>query len=155
MHGWFELGRATRVTLSAPPVYGRGANALHGVCCFSGDGGLAISAQLNPDAVAIDSHGNIYVVDGADNRVRLLVPSGPSCSASASTASLSAAAAGDNLTVTIRASAACAWVVQSFPSWITYSGNAVGTGPATVTLVAAANSGAARSATVRRHRTRP
>jgi len=38
--------------------------------------------------------------------------------------------------------------VQNLPQWITYSGNAVGAGPATITLAVAGNSGAARAAIV-------
>jgi trimeric autotransporter adhesin len=117
---------------------------------FSGDGGPATSAQLNePLGVAVDSAGNVYVGDVDNNRVRLLTPSGPSCSAPASPVSFAPAAAGGNLSVAIQAAAAsCAWAVQALPSWITYSGNAVGSGPATITLSVAANSGPARSAII-------
>jgi sugar lactone lactonase YvrE len=38
-----------------------------------GDGGLAISAQLSgPGGVALDSLGNIYIADTADNRIRVV-----------------------------------------------------------------------------------
>ncbi|MCU1257845.1 MAG: repeat containing protein [Bryobacterales bacterium] len=38
---------------------------------FSGDGGLATSARLNnPDAVAIDRAGNLYIADAGNNRIR-------------------------------------------------------------------------------------
>jgi uncharacterized repeat protein (TIGR01451 family) len=40
-------------------------------CGFTGDGGAATSATLNqPTAVAIDSSGNLYIVDAANNRIR-------------------------------------------------------------------------------------
>ena len=43
----------------------------NGVAGFSGDNGLATSAQLNtPVAVAVDSAGNLYIADGANQRVR-------------------------------------------------------------------------------------
>ncbi len=42
----------------------------------SGDGGPAISAQLDPFRVAADSNLNIYVTDKANDRVRKLTPKG-------------------------------------------------------------------------------
>ncbi len=119
----------------------------NGTSGFSGDSGPATSAQLySPGGVAVDSVGRVYIADGP--RVRVLIPSGASCSASLSQASFTPAAAGGNLGVTIQTSASCAWAVQSLPQWITYGGNAVGTGPATVTLAVAANSGTPRSALI-------
>jgi trimeric autotransporter adhesin len=44
---------------------------------FSGDGGLACSAQLNnPVAVAIDNSGNIYISDSGNHRIRKVDPDG-------------------------------------------------------------------------------
>ncbi|MBX3163108.1 MAG: T9SS type A sorting domain-containing protein [Bacteroidetes bacterium] len=44
---------------------------------FSGDGGLAISAELNyPSGVCIDATGNIYIADGYNNRIRKIDPNG-------------------------------------------------------------------------------
>jgi uncharacterized protein (TIGR03437 family) len=57
-------------------------------------------------------------------------------------------ASGGDLSVNIQTSASCPWAIQGLPSWITYSGNVVGSGPTTTTLAVATNSGAARSATV-------
>ena len=46
-----------------------------GVCCYSGDGGVATLAQLNaPAALAVDGAGNIYVADAGNSAVRVLRP---------------------------------------------------------------------------------
>jgi trimeric autotransporter adhesin len=114
---------------------------------FSGDGGPATSAELaSPGVIAVDSAGYAYFSD--NNLVRLLTPSGSSCSASASPVNFTPAAAGGNLSVTIQTTGSCAWAVQGLPSWITYSGNAIGSGPATITLSVAANTSPARSAII-------
>ena len=44
---------------------------------FSGDGTLATSAEMNqPFGVTVDAHGNIYIGDTYNNRVRMVNPSG-------------------------------------------------------------------------------
>jgi uncharacterized protein (TIGR03437 family) len=43
----------------------------------SGDGGLATLASLNdPSGVAADTHGNVYIADRHNNRVRIVTPDG-------------------------------------------------------------------------------
>jgi sugar lactone lactonase YvrE len=43
----------------------------------TGNGGLALSAALNqPEGIAIDNAGNVYVADAAGNRVRIIAPNG-------------------------------------------------------------------------------
>ena len=42
-----------------------------GIAGFTGDGGLAIYAQVNqPSGIAVDTSGNVFFCDGANNRVR-------------------------------------------------------------------------------------
>ncbi|HEY2016248.1 MAG TPA: hypothetical protein VGH38_22245, partial [Bryobacteraceae bacterium] len=49
----------------------------NGVLSFSGDGGPALSAQMNlPQGVAVDSAGNIYVADTTNNVVRKVAKNG-------------------------------------------------------------------------------
>ena len=50
-----------------------------GVAGYSGDGGPAISAQINPYNIAVDSIGNVYYVDGVSSVyrvIRKITPSG-------------------------------------------------------------------------------
>ena len=48
-----------------------------GAAAFGGDGGLAVSAQLNrPGAVAVGPDGSLYIADGSNYRVRRVSPDG-------------------------------------------------------------------------------
>ncbi len=49
----------------------------NGTAGFSGDSGLAITAELNqPRGLAIDSNGNLYISDAGNNRIRLVCSGG-------------------------------------------------------------------------------
>ena len=61
----------------AARVAGRAVTTIagNGTCCYSGDGGLALDAQLNqPWGIAVDANGNVYVADPGNNAVRMLAP---------------------------------------------------------------------------------
>jgi uncharacterized protein (TIGR03437 family) len=83
-----SVGQPARVTTdSAGNVYFSSLNAVFKVNAagvltliagtthagFSGDGGPAVSAQLNsPQGLAVDSNGNLYIADSGNNRVRVV-----------------------------------------------------------------------------------
>jgi uncharacterized protein (TIGR03437 family) len=109
---------------------------------------VSIAGLAGPQGVAVDAAGNVYVANPASHRVYVLTPAGTACSAAAAPTSLQSSAAGGNLTVAIQTGSSCPWAIESLPTWATLSGNAFGTGPATITLAVAANPDAPRSATI-------
>ncbi len=68
------------------------------------------------------------------------------CTFSLSPSSASFAAAGGSGTTTLSTGAGCTWNVASSASWLTVSSATSGTGSATISFAAAANTGATRSA---------
>jgi uncharacterized protein (TIGR03437 family) len=117
-----------------------------------GDNGPATSAQLSgPLGIAVDTAGNVYFSDG--NRVRVLVPFGPTCTYSVNPIALTVPASGGNVIAGVQTPSFCQWAVSwdQPPAWV-YSNNygplAVGTGSDNVTFVVSANSGAPRTFTV-------
>ena len=66
-------------TITSTGTGGAGAissYAGNGAASFGGDGGAATSASLDPASVAMDSAGNLYVSDYANNRIRKVNPLG-------------------------------------------------------------------------------
>ena len=114
---------------------------------LSGDNGPATSAQVGaPNSLAVDASGRVYISDRDFNWIRVLTPSGPSCTPAASPTSSSAPVSGGSITVAVQSS--CSWAVENLPAWITYAGNAVSTGSASVALTVGANTGSGRSALI-------
>ncbi|HKD08820.1 MAG TPA: BACON domain-containing carbohydrate-binding protein [Bryobacteraceae bacterium] len=112
-----------------------------------GDNGPATQAELGVlGGVAVDSAGDVYFADTSNQRIRVLTP--PSvCAYTVSPTSLQAPPSGGNLMLSIQTGPGCFWSVSSLPSWI-IAPVLSGQGPAKVTLIAAANSGAALNATI-------
>lgn len=66
--------RVREVLMASKTIITKGGN---GVAGYSGDGGLAWSAQLNnPTDVSIDAVGNIVVADSGNNRIRSIAQNG-------------------------------------------------------------------------------
>jgi sugar lactone lactonase YvrE len=62
--------QANAVTTTTPYIYTFAGNGTLG---YSGDGGPATAADLNaPEGTALDSAGNLYIADGANNVVRMV-----------------------------------------------------------------------------------
>ncbi|MGC4054944.1 MAG: hypothetical protein QM757_39385 [Paludibaculum sp.] len=67
-----RIRRVDATTGIITTIAGRGTKGL------SGDGGSALSAELNnPVAIAVDSAGRVYFADQGNNRVRMLTPTNP------------------------------------------------------------------------------
>jgi uncharacterized protein (TIGR03437 family) len=118
-----------------------------GVHGFGGDGGPATAALLDaPFDVAVDTSGDVYFSEGGSNRLRMLTPSGASaCTFGVSPLSFTATTAGGSFTATVQTPSGCSWAVESFPSWMAFSANAVNTGAGSVTVNVSANSGNERT----------
>jgi len=69
------------------------------------------------------------------------------CSFALSAATLQSPVSGGDLSISIQTAANCAWAIIGLPDWIT-TATSSGTGPATLTLSVAANTGEPRSALV-------
>jgi uncharacterized protein (TIGR03437 family) len=147
-------GNATSATLGAPSgVTADGSGNLYITDAYRvlkvTKGKIAAIAGLaGPQGVAVDAAGNVYVANPSSHRVYVLTPSGTACTVSVTPTSLQWSASGGNLTIAIQTGSSCPWTVESLPAWTTLSGNAFGTGPATVTLAVAADPDAPRSATI-------
>lgn len=96
--------------------------------------------------VAVDKSFNVYFSDSANKAVEVLIPSGTPCSASVSPIAQTLPNGGGSLSVSINTDEACPWAIQNLPQWVTYTGDAVGSGNAIITLTAALNPGVQRSA---------
>jgi hypothetical protein len=87
-------------------------------------------------------------IDPALNAILSIAPPQPSgvCAATLTPDELDVPAAAGNYTVAIQTGSSCPWAVSSLPSWIAVSGTGSGTGPGSVTLAVAANSGGQQGA---------
>ena len=123
-------------------IAGTGAQAYS-----SGENVPSLSVAIQPNRLAVDGAGDIYFTEQQAWRVRVLRPNAATCSASDSPESANLGSAGGNLVFAVSIGPSCAWYVANLPAWISYAGIG-GVGPGSVPLAVAANTGAARSATI-------
>jgi len=118
----------------------------NGIASYSGDNGPAAGAGINaPIGVTTDSLGRIFVADSLNNLIRVM---SPPCSFALTTSSIPAPGTGGSFNIGVQTAAFCSWSVSGLPDWITVGGASSATGPANVTLIVAAASGAPRSASI-------
>ena len=68
---WLSMGSSAARAQAITRVAVINSVAGNGTAGYSGDSGLAVSAELNgPYGVAIDGAGNLYIADPANNRIR-------------------------------------------------------------------------------------
>ncbi|HTX40062.1 MAG TPA: hypothetical protein VME43_33815 [Bryobacteraceae bacterium] len=123
-------------------IAGNGAQAYS-----SGENVPSLSVAIQPNRLAVDGAGDIYFTEQQAWRVRVLTPNPSTCSASVSPESANLGSAGGNAVFAVSIGPSCAWYVSNLPAWISYTGVG-GVGPGSVPLAVAANTGAARSATI-------
>jgi uncharacterized protein (TIGR03437 family) len=92
---------------------------------FSGDGGPATSAGLNPSGVVVDASGNLFIADFGSGRIREVSPAASSLSVAPATLSFSLFAGGSSTqSISVTGPAAgLAWVASTSASWIILSPN--------------------------------
>jgi trimeric autotransporter adhesin len=110
----------------------------------SADNVPATSVPIVADAVAVDSQGRVYVADGLNLRVRVLIPSSAPCTFSVAARSAQVGAGGGAVAVPLNTVPGCPWTISGVPDWITVSSGTSASGPQILTLSAQANSGAVR-----------
>lgn len=120
------------------------AGWITGLAPTSGQGSAQLQFQVaaNPDASA--RHGDI-VVNGVRGRI---TQDAASCRFELSSTRQAVPSSGGTGSITVSATAACAWSARSDETWIAITAGATGTGPGTVSFTAAPNSGSPRSASL-------
>ena len=125
---WTAVSGAAWITLTA------GASG-------SGNGTVAMTIAANP---APSQRTGTATIAG---RTFTVTQQGMSCTYTVTPGTVAAAATGASSTLSIATTAGCAWAASGMPSWITMT-TASQSGPGSLAYTVAANTGAARSATL-------
>jgi len=122
-HRAHRLRKISAATGYVRPVAGVGAPG------YSGDGSLAFEAALDqPDSVAVQRNGNLYVTDSGSGHIRKLTAPAAQCTYSLSQTKAAIAGSGGTASVTLTSGAGCAWTAASNSTWITITSALSGTG---------------------------
>lgn len=138
----------------ALPAEANPATAPGGMC--EGTAGIALTDErgLATCNLMLNNNtglGGLFALIGearVSRGISLTVTPGEPCNITVGTAAVNFGAGGGGGTLQISAGQGCAWTVTGAPSWITFNGPVSGSVSATVAFTVAANTGAARSATI-------
>jgi hypothetical protein len=134
------------VTVTAGPTCGWSATSNVGwISITSGSSGTGTGSVAF--SVAANNGGSRTGTLSIAGHPFTLTQSGVSCNYAINPSSDAQPAAGGTSTVSVMTNASCAWTSASNASWITIPSGAPQTGPGSVTLSIAANTGAARTGT--------
>jgi subtilisin family serine protease len=138
------LGGTSSVTVTQPAGCPWSASTAATWLTFSATSGQGTAALTLTAAANTGAARSATVSIGSKS---LTVSQATACTPTLSAASVTEPALGGTGNVTVSAASICPWTATSSATWLTLSA-ASGQGPATVSLTAAVNTGAARSATV-------
>jgi hypothetical protein len=107
-----------------------------------GSGSVAFDVAANPDGIARQA---TVTVNG---RQAVFNQDAAACTITLAASSVDVSDAGGTATVAVTSPNGCAWETSSGAPWISVTAGATGTGPGTVTIRAASNTGIARTGSV-------
>lgn len=124
----------------------------NGISGYTGDGGLATSAEIGfVVGLSIDGTGRVYLADSFDGAIRVLAPTSSACTyeiqsgqTGVTTDTLTYTGSGGSIVINVATQAGCGWTVGEVPSWLTIDGPVIQNGSGSLTITAAANTGASR-----------
>ena len=120
------------------------ANWISGLTPASGQGTGEVKVNVAPNPAAAARQGDV-IVNGVRAQIR---QEAAPCRFELSASDQSFAASGGTARINVTTIAGCAWTARGDAPWVTVTSGATGTGPGTITIAVATNSGDVRSASV-------